>query len=304
MRICSAIQGLEKISSKGLQYVAFLAPKKGDISESTKVCFNSTEIAQLVRSKSELFEGWGIELKEACKAKYPSFLIRQEETNKRDNFWTTTTRAANQRSFLQHAKGASPTFTKRDHYIHHPGHLTDKALLGRGCDRVSPIGGTAPAEQVLLRSHVAMGTRPPRGRHSEVALTTTDDGAKADWPAGGQRPWIPQEGGEEETATEKTASEETKTGKAADEETATEKATSDFNLNMAKHGKRSSRKGSLDQRLGIPPQEWPFRDKDKCDYPLVRLLEALGPRALNGRFPTDIPINQSHTAKKSASTLH
>ncbi|KAJ1092965.1 hypothetical protein NDU88_006075 [Pleurodeles waltl] len=94
------------------------------------------------------------------------------------------------------------------------------------CDRVSPIGGTAAAEQVLLRSHVVMGTHPPRGRHSEVALTTTDDGAKADWPAGGQRPWIPQEGEEEETATEKAASEETKTEKAADEETKTEKATS------------------------------------------------------------------------------
>ncbi|KAJ1188911.1 hypothetical protein NDU88_005667 [Pleurodeles waltl] len=68
-----------------------------------------------------------------------------------------------------------------------------------------------------------MGTRPPRGRHSEVALTTTDDGAKADWPAGGQTPWIPQEEEEEETATEKEASEETKTEKAAVEETKTEK---------------------------------------------------------------------------------
>ncbi|KAJ1109762.1 hypothetical protein NDU88_007121 [Pleurodeles waltl] len=72
-----------------------------------------------------------------------------------------------------------------------------------------------------------MGTRPPRGRHSEVALTTTDDGAKADWPAGGQRPWIPQEAASEETATEKAASEETATEKAASEETATEKATSE-----------------------------------------------------------------------------
>ncbi|KAJ1118607.1 hypothetical protein NDU88_006797 [Pleurodeles waltl] len=63
-----------------------------------------------------------------------------------------------------------------------------------------------------------MGTRPPRGRHSEVALKTTDDGAKADWPAGGQRPWIPQEAGaNEETATEKTAKEETAKEDAANE---------------------------------------------------------------------------------------
>ncbi|KAJ1193733.1 hypothetical protein NDU88_003029 [Pleurodeles waltl] len=72
-----------------------------------------------------------------------------------------------------------------------------------------------------------MGTRPPRGRHSEVALTTTDDGAKADWPAGSQRPWIPQEAASEETATEKATSEETATEKATSEETATEKATSE-----------------------------------------------------------------------------
>ncbi|KAJ1215548.1 hypothetical protein NDU88_003156 [Pleurodeles waltl] len=72
-----------------------------------------------------------------------------------------------------------------------------------------------------------MGTRPPRGRHSEVALTTTDDGAQADWPAGGQRPWIPQEAESEETATEKATSEETATEKATSEETATEKATSE-----------------------------------------------------------------------------
>ncbi|KAJ1191532.1 hypothetical protein NDU88_000848 [Pleurodeles waltl] len=63
-----------------------------------------------------------------------------------------------------------------------------------------------------------MGTRSPRGRHSEVALTTTDDGAKADWPAGGQRPWIPQEeAANEETATEKTAKEETAKEEAANE---------------------------------------------------------------------------------------
>ncbi|KAJ1079832.1 hypothetical protein NDU88_000065 [Pleurodeles waltl] len=60
--------------------------------------------------------------------------------------------------------------------------------------------------------------RSPRGRHSEVAPTTTDDGAKADWPAGGQRPWIPQEAGAiEETATEKTAKEETAKEEAANE---------------------------------------------------------------------------------------
>ncbi|KAJ1203164.1 hypothetical protein NDU88_006957 [Pleurodeles waltl] len=63
-----------------------------------------------------------------------------------------------------------------------------------------------------------MGTRSPRGWHSEVALTTTDDGAKADWPAGGQRPWIPQEeAANEETATEKTAKEETAKEEAANE---------------------------------------------------------------------------------------
>ncbi|KAJ1206209.1 hypothetical protein NDU88_001618 [Pleurodeles waltl] len=63
-----------------------------------------------------------------------------------------------------------------------------------------------------------MGTRSPRGRHSEVASTTTNDGAKADWPAGGQRPWIPQEAGaNEETATEKTATEEMAKEEAANE---------------------------------------------------------------------------------------
>ncbi|KAJ1153168.1 hypothetical protein NDU88_005930 [Pleurodeles waltl] len=72
------------------------------------------------------------------------------------------------------------------------------------CDRVSPIVGTATAEQELLRSHVAMGTLSPRGRHSEVASTTTDDEDKADWPAGGQRPGIPQE----EAANEEAANEE------------------------------------------------------------------------------------------------
>ncbi|KAJ1204516.1 hypothetical protein NDU88_008293 [Pleurodeles waltl] len=79
--------------------------------------------------------------------------------------------------------------------------------------------------------------------------------------------------------------------------------TGDFNLNMANRGKGSSREGALDQRLGIPPQESPFKDKDKCDHSLVRLLKALGLRALNGRFPTDIPMNPSHIAKKSAFTL-
>ncbi|KAJ1101240.1 hypothetical protein NDU88_006312, partial [Pleurodeles waltl] len=72
------------------------------------------------------------------------------------------------------------------------------------CDRVSPIVGTAPAGQELLRSHVAMGTLSPRGRHSEVASTTSDDEVKADWPAGGQRPGIPQE----EEANEEAANEE------------------------------------------------------------------------------------------------
>ncbi|KAJ1119766.1 hypothetical protein NDU88_007951 [Pleurodeles waltl] len=79
--------------------------------------------------------------------------------------------------------------------------------------------------------------------------------------------------------------------------------TGDFNLNMTNHGKRRSREGALDQRLGIPPQESPFKDKDKCDHLLVRLLEALGLRGLNGSFPKDIPMNTSHTAKKFASTL-
>ncbi|KAJ1120074.1 hypothetical protein NDU88_008257 [Pleurodeles waltl] len=79
--------------------------------------------------------------------------------------------------------------------------------------------------------------------------------------------------------------------------------TGDFNLNMANHGKGSSWEGALDHCLGIPPQDSPFKDKDKCDHPLVRLLEALGLRALNGRFPKDIPMNPSHIAKKSASTL-
>ncbi|KAJ1177443.1 hypothetical protein NDU88_002698 [Pleurodeles waltl] len=77
------------------------------------------------------------------------------------------------------------------------------------CDRVSPIVGTAPAGQELLRSHVAMGTFSPRGRHSEVASTTSDDEVKADWPAGGQRPGIPQEEeANEEEANEEAANEE------------------------------------------------------------------------------------------------
>ncbi|KAJ1199962.1 hypothetical protein NDU88_003793 [Pleurodeles waltl] len=79
--------------------------------------------------------------------------------------------------------------------------------------------------------------------------------------------------------------------------------TGDFNLNMANHGKRSSQEGALDLRLGIPPQESPFKDKYKSDPPLVRLLEALGLRAFYDRFPKDIPMNPSRTAKKSASTL-
>ncbi|KAJ1182237.1 hypothetical protein NDU88_007431 [Pleurodeles waltl] len=40
-----------------------------------------------------------------------------------------------------------------------------------------------------------MGTLSRRGRHSEVASTTSDDEGTADWPAGGQRPGIPQEEG-------------------------------------------------------------------------------------------------------------
>ncbi|KAJ1144643.1 hypothetical protein NDU88_010940 [Pleurodeles waltl] len=54
-----------------------------------------------------------------------------------------------------------------------------------------------------------MGTLSPRGRHSEVASTTSDDEVKADWPAGGQRPGIPQEEEEnEEAENEETANEE------------------------------------------------------------------------------------------------
>ncbi|KAJ1105566.1 hypothetical protein NDU88_002971 [Pleurodeles waltl] len=79
--------------------------------------------------------------------------------------------------------------------------------------------------------------------------------------------------------------------------------TGDFNLNMANHGKRSFREGALDQCLAIPPQESAFKDKDKCDHPLVRLLEALGLRTLHGRIPKGIPLKLSHIAKKSATTL-
>ncbi|KAJ1176718.1 hypothetical protein NDU88_001986 [Pleurodeles waltl] len=79
--------------------------------------------------------------------------------------------------------------------------------------------------------------------------------------------------------------------------------TGNFNLNMTNHSKRSSWEGALDQLLGIPPQESHFKDKDKFDHPLVRHLEALRLRALNGRFPKDIPVNPNHTAKKSAYTL-
>ncbi|KAJ1191387.1 hypothetical protein NDU88_000703 [Pleurodeles waltl] len=39
-----------------------------------------------------------------------------------------------------------------------------------------------------------MGTLSRRGRHSEVASTTSDDEGTADWPAVGQIPGIPQEG--------------------------------------------------------------------------------------------------------------
>ncbi|KAJ1143867.1 hypothetical protein NDU88_010169 [Pleurodeles waltl] len=56
-----------------------------------------------------------------------------------------------------------------------------------------------------------MGTLSPRGRHSEVASTTSDDEVKADWPAGGQRPGIPQENEEaenEEAENEEAANEE------------------------------------------------------------------------------------------------
>ncbi|KAJ1195877.1 hypothetical protein NDU88_005144 [Pleurodeles waltl] len=64
-----------------------------------------------------------------------------------------------------------------------------------------------------------MGTLSPRGRHSEVASTTTNDEDNADWPAGGQRPGIPQEeGANEETANEETANEETANEEAANEE--------------------------------------------------------------------------------------
>ncbi|KAJ1138645.1 hypothetical protein NDU88_005026 [Pleurodeles waltl] len=45
-----------------------------------------------------------------------------------------------------------------------------------------------------------MGTLSRRGRHFEVASTTSDDENTADWPAGGQKPGIPQE--EERAASE------------------------------------------------------------------------------------------------------
>ncbi|KAJ1206589.1 hypothetical protein NDU88_001992 [Pleurodeles waltl] len=70
-----------------------------------------------------------------------------------------------------------------------------------------------------------MGTLSPRGQHSEVASTTTDDEYKADWPAGGQRPRIPQEeGANEERANDERANEETANEETANEETANEEA--------------------------------------------------------------------------------
>ncbi|KAJ1113931.1 hypothetical protein NDU88_002171 [Pleurodeles waltl] len=77
----------------------------------------------------------------------------------------------------------------------------------------------------------------------------------------------------------------------------------DFNLNMANHGKRSTRERALDQSLGVPQQVSRCRDMDKCDHPLVRALEAFELRALNCRFLTDCPMNPTHKSKKSASTL-
>ncbi|KAJ1160260.1 hypothetical protein NDU88_000762 [Pleurodeles waltl] len=68
-----------------------------------------------------------------------------------------------------------------------------------------------------------MGTLSPRGRHSEVASTTSDDEVKADWPAGGQRPGIPQEEAEnEEAENEEEENEEAENEEGANEEAANE----------------------------------------------------------------------------------
>ncbi|KAJ1153071.1 hypothetical protein NDU88_005838 [Pleurodeles waltl] len=86
----------------------------------------------------------------------------------------------------------------------------------RWCDRVSPIVSEAPAGQELFsRSHVTMGTLSRRGRHFEVASTTSDDEDTADWPAGGQKPGIPQEDGRAASEDGRAASED---GRAASED--------------------------------------------------------------------------------------
>ncbi|KAJ1130704.1 hypothetical protein NDU88_009054 [Pleurodeles waltl] len=119
-----------------------------------------------------------------------------------------------------------------------------------------------------------MGTLSPRGRHSEVASTTTDDEDKANWPAGGQRPGIPQEEGvneetvneetvNEETANEETANEETVNEETANEETANEETANEETANeeaaneeegaaIENGGATSEEKGGGNGRRGEP----------------------------------------------------